>query len=124
MKDFLNSPVVVTIVSSVGAIIVAYIANIWAKHRREARHPDRMSTIFDGYEKLIAQQQDEISRKSVTISALEEATNRLEQQLNETRQLLDKAREELAESKQHNQELKSQLRNMRAEYKESKKEEV
>lgn len=112
-----NSSGFVALVSTAGALGVAYIVNVLAKRRTAAKHPDRMATIFDGYEKLITQQQEEIGRKSSTITTLEDAINRLELQLEETRRLLEKARSELAESKEHNINLKAQLDVMRKEYK-------
>lgn len=117
MKELLDSAGFVALVSTGGTIAVAYIINVVAKKRRVSKPVDRMETIFDGYEKLIVQQQEEIVRKGATITQLEGAVNRLEEQLDETRKLLNRARGELRESKDHNRQLQVTLDDMKKDYK-------
>lgn len=117
MKELLDSPGFVALISAAGALGVAYIANVVAKKRRTSKPRDRMETIFDGYEKLISQQQVEIERKGVVISSLENVVERLEQELTRTRELLNQAREELSTSREQNEELQMQLMDMKRDYK-------
>lgn len=51
--------IITTGLTVVGGLSTAYIVNVLAK-RRPPR--DRMDVLFEGYERLIAQQQKEISR--------------------------------------------------------------
>lgn len=108
--------VATTLITVVGGLGVAYITYVLAKRRRAARPKDRMETIFDGYEKLIKQQQVEIERKGSVIGSLENVVDRLEQELANTRELLNQARSDLSESRQQNDDLKSQLVLMRKDY--------
>ena len=108
--------VITTLITALGGLGIAYITYVLAKRHRAARPKDRMETIFDGYEKLISQQQVEIDRKSTAINSLENVINRLEEELTKTRELLGAARTELSESREQNEELKTQLIAMRKDY--------
>lgn len=113
-----DASVQAAIVTGVCAIVGTYLT-VKYKDRvvaKGGKPRDRMDTIFDGYEKLIEQQQEEISRKVQTISTLESAVVRLEAELDETRKLLTKARDELLESKEHNISLRHQLEAMKRDY--------
>lgn len=116
----MDPQVAVAIISTIGGLGIAYIVNILAKKRRARAPKDRMETIFDGYEKLIVQQQVEIDRKGSAITSLEKIVERLEDELAQTRGLLAQAREELAKSRKQNEELKNQLLKMRKQYKAQK----
>jgi hypothetical protein len=124
--ELINSPitvgndVLVTIISTLGGIIITYLtikykAQILKKAGRAPK--DRMETIFDGYEKLIVQQQLEIDRKGGVISSLEAVVKRLEEELAHTRTLLNEARQDLSETREQNETFKQQLAAMRREYK-------
>lgn len=77
---------------------------------------DRLDTIFDGYEKLIFQQQQEMQRKSEAIDLLEKAVTRLSAELETTQELLKDARDDLIRSQQQNESLSRQLQQMKQEY--------
>ena len=77
---------------------------------------DRMETIFDGYEKLILQQQTEIERKSEMITSLESIISRLQDEVTRTQGLLTTAQEELQDTKNNNATLRKQLEQMRRDY--------
>lgn len=109
--------VITTLITVLGGLGTVYIVKVIAKRRKENLPKDRMETIFDGYEKLIAQQQLEIDRKGAVIGSLENVVRRLEEELGNTRELLKQARTELSTAREQNEKLKTQLSKMRAEYK-------
>lgn len=111
------------------AVLVAIIAGLFGvvttwltvkykdKVIKKAERPkDRMETIFDGYEKLILQQQVEIERKSEMITSLESIIGRLQDEVTRTQGLLSAAQSELKETEANNATLKRQLEQMRRDY--------
>lgn len=113
-----NSQVYIALIAAVGGIITTYLTVKYKDRviKRTAKPKDRMETIFDGYEKLIVSQQEEISRKSLVINSLEKVIDRLEDELHQTRELLNDARTELEHSVTQNKELKRQLGDMKKDY--------
>jgi len=112
-------PQILVALISAAAGIIATVITVKYKDRvvkKQDRPKDRMETIFDGYEKLIISQQEEISRKSHVINSLEKVVDRLEDELHQTRQLLEDAREELRMSTDQNNNLKTQLAGMKKDY--------
>jgi len=116
-----TNSVVVSIISGLSGIVIAYIANIASKKITASRNKmsgkDRMEQMFDGYERLIKQKDVEDDRKVKAINELEselaftrKTVNRLEKALRETQH-------ELEVSRQENQELRDLLSQMREEYK-------
>lgn len=116
--DGSSQQVYVALIAAIGGIVTTYLTVKYKDRviKRTAKPKDRMETIFDGYEKLIISQQQEISRKSVVISSLERVIDRLEDELHQTRELLNDAREELNRSVVQNEQLKSQLGGMKKDY--------
>ena len=113
----LDSAVTTAMVTGIFAVITTWLSiRFKDKVKKPSKPKDRMDTIFDGYEKLIVQQQSEIDRKGMVIQSLENVVDRLEQELTRTRMLLDEARTELNESKKQNKSLRHQLESMRKEY--------
>lgn len=115
-----NNSVIISIISAVSGIVIAYIVNVAAKKvqtkKAENQPKDRMEQMFDGYERLIKQKDLEDDRKVQAMQALEEelaftrkTVARLEQSLAETQR-------ELEESREENIELRTLLREMRKEY--------
>lgn len=116
-----NSQVWVAIIAAVGGIAttwltVKYKDRIIRRTVSPQRPKDRMDRIFDGYEKLIIQQQHEIDRKTSVISSLENIVEKLEQELATTKDLLSETKSEVAETRQQNSELKTHLQRLRVEY--------
>jgi predicted nucleic acid-binding Zn-ribbon protein len=114
--SFLNSSGLAALISTVGGVTATYITYVVARRRRVRAPRDRMDTIFDGYEKLIEQQQVEIERKGGVISSLENVVSRLEEELGKTRQLLNDTRTDLSTARDQNELLKVQLQEMRHDY--------
>ena len=112
----MSTEVIVTFISTVGGIVITYITYVLARKKRASGPRDPMSTIFEGYDKLIKQQQVDIDRKGEVITSLENVVKRLETELDHTRQLLNQARTDLSSSRQQNEELKTQLMDMRKQY--------
>lgn len=109
--------IITTVLTVIGGLGATYITYVVAKRHKDAKPKDRMETIFDGYEKLIAQQQIEIDRKGGVITSLENVVDRLEEELAHTRELLNQARQDLSLAREQNEELKSQLASMKRDYK-------
>lgn len=87
-----------------------------AARNREQKPKDRMDTIFDGYEKLIVEQQKDIERKATQLASTQTIVEQLQKELDDTRDLVRKQQEELEESRELNLELQKQLADMKREY--------
>lgn len=115
-----TSPVLVSLISALGGIAIAYITYILSQRvqtKRAARQPrDRMEQMFDGYERLIKAKDIEDERKNKTINTLEIMVKQLETELEATKKLLSTTRIELQESKAENIELRKSLKELRKTY--------
>lgn len=120
-----DGSIVVALIAAAGGIITTWLTVKYkdrvVKRATPGKPKDRMETIFDGYDKLILQQQVEIDRKGVVIHHLEGIVDNLERELATTRDLLTATKEEVAETKRHNAELKAHLVSIRKEYLPAKK---
>lgn len=109
-----NESVVVSVVSAVSGIIVAYIANVAAKkvqHKKEKDGPiDRFEQMFKGYDRLIKHKDAEDERKAMLIAELQK-------EIILAKELVAKLEEELRRSRNDIIELKRDLEHMRKEYK-------
>lgn len=116
----IDSQIAVALIAAVAGIITTWLTVKYKDRivRKAApnKPKDRMDTIFDGYEKLILQQQTEIDRKQVVIGNLEDIIENLERELATTRDLLATTKDEVAETKRQNYALKEQLTHMRRQY--------
>lgn len=118
--DEANSSIIISIVSAVSGIVVAYIVNVAAKKvqtkKAENQPKDRMEQMFDGYERLIKQKDLEDDRKVKAMQALEEELAFTRQTVARLEQSLAETQRELEESREENVELRALLREMRKEY--------
>lgn len=115
----MSNDVLIALISTLGGITVAYITVKYKDMvvKKITRQPkDRMETIFDGYENLIQQQQQDIDRKVKHIGRLESIIDRLEMELLETKSMLNEAKNEARKSQSQNIELQAQLKKLRKEY--------
>lgn len=102
-----------------GMIVVGGVITTWItlkyqqKRRQRSKKPDRMDTIYDGYEKLIITQQHEISRKTEIVSRLEKIVDTLELELLDTKRILQETKDDLYEARQQNIQFKKDLNDMR-----------
>lgn len=114
----MDTAVVVAIITGVVAVITTWLTVKYKDRivKKPGKPRDRMETIFDGYEKLILQQQTEIERKSDMITSLESIIARLQDEVTRTQGLLATAQEELQDTKTNNLTLKRQLERMRRDY--------
>lgn len=87
-----------------------------ALRNREQKPKERMDTIFDGYEKLILQQQTDIERKATQIVNTQKIVEQLQKELDDTRELVRQQQDELDESRELNLALQTQLAEMKKEY--------
>lgn len=113
----LPAQVLVAIISSIGGVGIALVTRLIAQRRRKALPPDRMQVIFEGYEKLLKNQQVDIDRKSASIVSLEAVVHQLEDELDKIRDTLNQTRTELSTARIENEQLKVQLSDMRTNYK-------
>jgi len=103
----------VTLISTLGGITITYLS---VKYKNQistklSRQPkDRMDLILDGYDRLIKEQQQDITRKSLLIDHMERAMSKLSTQI-------DALRSELSETKFANESLQRQLAKMKEEFK-------
>lgn len=124
----MNDGVLLSLISAVSAIIIAYIVNIASKKvqaKKLKESPmDRMEQMFNGYERLIKQKDLEDDRKARLISELEKEIEMTRDLVRKLESALADSQRELEISRQENQDLKTMLENMRADYERFKKEGV
>lgn len=124
----LNDAVVISLISAISGIIVAYIVNVAAKRVQTKKikegPTDRMEQMFDGYERLIRQKDVEDERKARLVDELEEELAMTREMVRKLESALEITQRELTLSRIENSELKDMLKKMRHEYKELKKEEL
>lgn len=117
----MNENVVVSIVSAISGVLIAYIVNVAAKKvqdkKNEKQPKDRMEQMFDGYERLIRQKDAEDDRKVKAMKSLEEELTFTRQTVQRLEKALEDTQDELEISRQENAELKDMLEAMRKEYK-------
>lgn len=109
----IDSSVLTALISAASGIAIAYIINVIAKRRRPK---DRQETIFDGYERLIKQQQFDIDRKELQLNQTQLIIEQLQRQLDQTKLIVERQQGELTESRDSNRELVRQLADMRREH--------
>lgn len=112
--------VLIALIAAVAGIITTWLTVKYKDRiiRKTApnKPKDRMDTIFDGYERLILQQQTEIERKQGVIQNLENIVDNLEHELETTRELLNATKAEMTETRRTNSDLKHHLTRLRKEY--------
>lgn len=115
-----NSPVLVSLISAAGGILITYITYVASQkvqNKRAARQPkDRMERMFDGYERLIRAKDLEDERKTKTITNLENMVEQLEKEVNDAKDLVARTRQDQQVSKDENVELRKSLRELRQAY--------
>lgn len=111
-----SDTVIISIISTFGGVIIAYIVNVVAKKNKASKPKDRMESIFDGYDKLIIQQQDDIKSKTTHINHLQELIDKQREQLQESQEMIDGLKDELEIARGRNQELRDQLNLMKKNY--------
>lgn len=120
----MDSAIVVSLISAISGVIIAYIVNVAAKKvqaKKEKQGPvDRMEQMFDGYERLIRQKDLEDERKARLIDELEEEIKMTRQMVKNLEHALAISQQELQRSREDNQELKDMLASMRDEYERNK----
>ena len=116
----MNEAIVVSIISAVSGVAIAYIVNVAAKkvqkNKSDKQPKDRMEQMFDGYERLIKQKDLEDERKASLIDELEEEIRMTRQMVKNLEHALAISQQELRRSREDNQELKDMLEQMREEY--------
>lgn len=120
----MDESVVVSLISAVSGVIIAYIVNVAAKKvqklKADKQPKDRMEQMFDGYERLIKQKNLEDVRKERLISKLEEEISMTRQMVRNLEADLAVSQRELERSREDNVELKKMLQEMRNEYERNK----
>lgn len=116
----INDDVIIQFLIVLGSIITTYLTVKYKdkiiKKNKDAAPKDRMDTIFDGYESLIKQQQQDIDRKQRQLDATQGIIDRLQDELNQTREIVRQQQAELVESRESNKELIRQLDLMKNNY--------
>lgn len=122
-----NQAVLVSLISAISGIVIAYIVNIAAKRVQQKKKDggpiDRMEQMFDGYERLIKQKDLEDDRKAKLIESLEAEIAMTREIVRKLESALETAETELRISREDNADLKDMLAKMREEYEELKKNE-
>lgn len=110
----------ISIVSTLGGIIIAYIVNVTAQRvqkKRVSKQPkDRMESMFDGYERLILQKDKEDERKARLMDELEAELEMTREMVRKLETALAISHKELELSRKENGEIRNMLSEMRKEY--------
>lgn len=109
----MTTSVVIAIISTFGGIISTWLTIVYTQRRRAQRQPKGVEFALEGYEKLLRDQQKEISRKSNII-------DRLDAEVAQLQGLIETLRTELSETKDQNVQLRKDLASFRTEYNASK----
>lgn len=120
----MSEPVIISAISAIGGIAIAYIVNVAAKKVQQTKSDkqpkDRMEQMFDGYERLILQKDVEDARKIKLLSELEEELNTTRDIARRLEHSLASTKHELRLSREENRQLTDNLLAMRQEYAEYK----
>ena len=124
----MNDQIVISLISAVSGILIAYIVNVAAKKaqaNKDKKQPkDRMEQMFDGYERLIKQKDIEDDRKQKYIKVIEDELRATKLHVHALEAALAATNEELARSREESIAFQEQLDAMRKEYQTKKQEKV
>lgn len=102
---------------SAGAVAAAVITVVFSRSRSSAKKPkNRVDTIFDGYDKLMRLQQQELDRKGAQVDQADKLVNQLQARLSETQGLIKTLRAELELNKKTIAELLKELEKIKAKF--------
>lgn len=122
----MNDQIVISLISAVSGILIAYIVNVAAKKaqaNKDKKQPkDRMEQMFDGYERLIKQKDKEDDRKQKYIKVIEDELRATKLHVQALEAALAATNEELARSREESIAFQEQLDAMRKEYQHKKQE--
>lgn len=117
----LNESIVISAISAVSGIAIAYIVNVMAKKvqekKTENQPKDRMEQMFDGYERFIERQDKDIARKQQYINVIEKELTLTKEHVSRLESALESTKDELVRSREESDELRERLSAMRREYK-------
>lgn len=102
----------------VGGVLTTFIAYYYRdKIAKVGKKPrDRIDIIFDGYEKLLKQQQIESGHKDVVIQRLDKLVEALRAQLNEAERIIGTLKEDLVDERREAAYMRRQLKQMKTDY--------
>ena len=104
-----NSNIVVAVIAAVGGIVSSYLAYGYGKRRVHRHKGDSTAFAIEGYEKLLRDQQKEISRKSDII-------DKLERQVDDMEGIIQTLKTQVAESTNQNFKLQQELESFKTDY--------
>lgn len=107
----IDPQVIVATISTIGGIIIAYLAIVAARYKNKTgKILSRKDFVYDGYESLILAYQEDSRRKSEAISSLEDTLNNVEQELRTARLALESAKSDNAVLKRQIDALQAQIK--------------
>ena len=86
------------------------------KAEKPAKPKDRIETIFDGYEKLIREQEKAIVAKERQLEQSQGLLDQLQEELNRTREIVTMQQEEIQETREYNRALKQELASLKKQF--------
>lgn len=120
----LSENVLVATIAGIVGIVTTYLTVRYKANqvsRSQAAKPkDRMETIFDGYEKLIQEQQKDIERKAILIESLQKIVDKQREEIEKSQEMIDTLRNELVSSQKRTGQLEDQLADMKKSYEQGK----
>lgn len=86
------------------------------KAEKPTKPKDRIETIFDGYEKLIREQDKAIATKERQLEQTQGIIDQLQEELNRTREIVTLQQKELEATRESNLALKNELKMLKKQF--------
>jgi len=101
-------------ISVLGSIVITYLTKVYQRRTEKHRQPkDRIETIFDGYDALIAQIRSDLSRKDELIENLQKVVDSQGKEILRSQGLIGDLQEQLKQSAVQISRLQTQLEGLR-----------
>ena len=101
-------------ISVLGSIVITYLTKVYQRRTEKRRQPkDRIETIFDGYDALIAQIRSDLSRKDELIENLQKVVDSQGKEILRSQGLIGDLQEQLKQSAVQISRLQTQLEGLR-----------
>lgn len=116
----ISDGVATALISAISGIVVTFLTmyyrNKSLSSKNASKPKDRMDLIFEGYEKLIKEQQLEIDRKARAIEHYEKLITAHREQVDALEQEIEKLKEELREAEEARKVLLKELEDLKKKF--------
>jgi peptidoglycan hydrolase CwlO-like protein len=117
METIVNSNIwsaVVALISVIGSVGLTWLTLVYRRRRSKTAPKDRIETIFDGYDALIAQLRSDIDSKTTLIGNLQKLVDSQAEDIARSQALIKQLQQQLTDSAANTERLQAQLANLKA----------